>query len=131
MYEERSCPMSNTLGEFIKKVRTEKGMSQEDLAKAAGMARSYVSRLEDNQFKSPSAMVLIRLAKGLGVSHDELFQAAGYLEQVEKDTLPGMGTYLRTKYPSLSEDAIKDIEMAKGYIEQKYKDYGKPEDNTK
>ncbi len=112
--------MNNTLGEFIKKVRTEKGMSQEDLAKAARLARSYISRLEDNQFTSPSAMTLIRLAKGLGVSHDELFQAAGYLEQVEKNDLPPLGAYLRTKFPRLSEQAIKDIEFYKSVIEQKY-----------
>lgn len=118
--EKDSTQLTKKLGDFIKRVRTEKRMSQEDLAKAANLARSYISRLEDGQFTSPSAMALIRLAKGLGVSHDELFQAAGYLEQVEKDSLPGMGTYLRQKYPTLSEQAIKDIELAKEFIEQKY-----------
>ena len=109
------------LGIFIKKVRQEKRLSQEKVANIAGLARSYISRLEDGEFKSPSAMVLIKLAKGLGVSHEALFQAAGYTPEIQKSDLPPLDVYLRTKYPHLSEEAIKDIEFFRSVIEEKYK----------
>ncbi len=116
-----STTTSTSLGQFIKNIRTGKHLSQEDVANAAGLARSYISRLEDDQFKTPSAMVLIRLAKGLGVSHDALFLAAGYLPHIEKGNLPPFDAYLRTKFPRLSEEGIKELEFYKNYIEQKYK----------
>lgn len=113
--------MPITLGEYIKHQRTEKKYTQEELAHESGLARSYISRIEDDQFKSPSAMVLIRLAKGLGISHETIFHIAGYIPEIEKTNLPSFGVYLRTKYPGLPEDAINEIEVIKDYIEKKYK----------
>lgn len=110
-----------SLGKFIKRIRHEKKLTQEEVAKAGGLARSYISRLEDNDFKSPSAMLLVRLAKGLGVSHDTLFHVAGYVPKMDKTNLPSFDVYLRTKYPNLSEAAIKEIELIKDYIEKKHK----------
>lgn len=72
--------MKDTLGDFLKRARKGKRLSQEDVANTTGLARTYVTRLEHNEFKSPSAKVLINLAKVLDVPHDALFQAAGYLE---------------------------------------------------
>lgn len=108
-----------SLGDFIKETRKQKELSQDDVAKKADIARSYISRIEDNQFKMPSAMLLIRLAKALEVNHDELFQAAGYLPKIKKDNLPSFSAYLRTKYPQLSGKAVKNLESLKELIEQK------------
>lgn len=113
--------MSATLGQFIKKVRVEKKLTQEEIASKSGLARNYISRLEDDQFKSPSAMVLVRLARGLGVSHEAIFQIAGYIPKMEKTDLPSFDVYMRTKFPELSEGAIKEIEFYKEFIKQKYK----------
>jgi transcriptional regulator with XRE-family HTH domain len=110
-----------SLGEFISKVRREKKLTQEDLASVSGLARSYISRLEDNQFKSPSAMVLIKLAKGLGVSHETIFQVAGYTPKINQTDLPSFDLYLRTKFPDLSEKAIEEIQIYKDLIKAKYK----------
>lgn len=123
--------MSNNIGAFIKRVRAEKKLTQEQVAKTAGLARSYISRLEDDQFAAPSAMVLARLANGLGVSADSLFQEAGYLPHVDKSKLPSFGMYLRTKYPELSENAIKDLEFFRGVISQRYKSNGKRRSKSK
>src|SRR5690242_14761505 len=103
--------MKQALGAYIHKLRTEKRLTQEELAEKSGLARSYISRIEDDQFKYPSAMVLIRLAKGLGVSHDTIFQIAGYIPKMGDTDLPSFDVYLRSKYPYLSEEAIKQIEF--------------------
>lgn len=109
-----------TLGTFIKKIRKEKKLTQQEVAITAGLARSYISRLEDDNFKSPSAMVLIKLAKGLGISHESILQVAGYTPKIENTSLPPLDVYLRTKYPGLSEQAIKELEFFKKFIEDKY-----------
>ena len=111
----------NRLAIFIKKVREEKNLSQETVAAEAELARSYISKLEDGKIKSPSAMVLVKLAKGLGVSQESIFQEAGYVPQDDKSDLPPLDVYLRTKYPKLSAEAIKEIEFFKKVIEERYK----------
>jgi transcriptional regulator with XRE-family HTH domain len=113
--------MKQSLGQFIQKVRTDKKITQEQLAISSGLARSYISRMEDDQFKSPSAMVLIRLAKGLGVSHDTIFQIAGYIPKIAKTELPSFDVYLRTKFPKISEQGINDIEFYINAVEKRYK----------
>ena len=123
--------MTNNLGSFIKRTRAEKKLTQEQVAKTAGLARSYVSRSEDDQFVAPSAMVLTRLADGLGVSADSLFQEAGYLPHIDKSKLPSFDIYLRTKYPELSENAIEDLEHWKEAVSQKYKSNGKRRSKSK
>ncbi|SRR5260221_1102864 len=113
--------MVQALGGFIKKIRTEKRLTQEEIAVGSGLARSYISRLEDDQIKSPSAIILVRLAKGLGVSHEAIFQVAGYIPKMEKTDLPSFDVYMRTKYPEFSEEAIVEIEYYKDFIRKKYK----------
>jgi XRE family transcriptional regulator of biofilm formation len=48
-------------------LREEKGLTQEGLAKLAGVTKPYVSMIESGNRKSPSLPVLKRLAKALGV----------------------------------------------------------------
>lgn len=56
----------NTLGKIIKELRTNRGMSQHDLAKAAGMGQSDISKLERGTMSETTAIV--RLAMALDVS---------------------------------------------------------------
>jgi transcriptional regulator with XRE-family HTH domain len=55
----------------IKEVRTEKNMSQTELAKKAHMSQSYLSELESNK-KSPTLRQLCKIADALNVSPGEL-----------------------------------------------------------
>lgn len=52
----------------------QKGMTQEQAAKKAGVTKSYVSQLETGLRKNPSLPVLRRLAKALGVPVTELLE---------------------------------------------------------
>ena len=51
-----------SIGEQIKRVRTNKGLSQQDFAEATGLSRTYISDLENNR-KSPSVKTLEKIAK--------------------------------------------------------------------
>jgi transcriptional regulator with XRE-family HTH domain len=53
------------------KLRNDKGWSQEDLADAAGLHRTYVSGLE-RQIRNPTVLVLERIAKAFKVSAGRL-----------------------------------------------------------
>jgi XRE family transcriptional regulator, master regulator for biofilm formation len=51
----------------LKRLRQERGLTQEEVAKGAKVTRFYISQLETGLRKSPSLPVLKRLAKALGV----------------------------------------------------------------
>jgi XRE family transcriptional regulator of biofilm formation len=51
----------------LRKLRQERGLTQEEVAKVARVTRFYISQLETGLRKSPSLPVLKRLAKALGV----------------------------------------------------------------
>ena len=52
---------------MIKRLREERGLTPEELAKRAGVTKPYVSMIEGGERKSPSLPILKRLAKALGV----------------------------------------------------------------
>jgi len=62
------------VGGFVRETRQAKGMSQEDLAGAAGLDRTYISHLERG-LRNPSLLHLQKLAKALGVQPSEFFDA--------------------------------------------------------
>lgn len=58
----------------LRKLRVERGFSQEGLALEAGIARTYVSRLERG-LENPTVDLLDRLAKALSVKSSLLLAA--------------------------------------------------------
>lgn len=59
------------LGERIKKVREEQGLTQEQLAYRIGKDQPSINRVEKGRI-NPSYLYLLELAEGLGVSVKEL-----------------------------------------------------------
>jgi transcriptional regulator with XRE-family HTH domain len=70
-----------SLGKYIKTVRRRRGLSQWELSRLSGLTRSHLSRLELDNFESPSAETFLSLAKALKVHPNDLYQAAGYIEE--------------------------------------------------
>lgn len=64
------------LGQNVRRLRTEQGLSQEELAFRAGMKRSYLSDLERGT-RNPSVRALGRLAEALKVEAGELLTLGG------------------------------------------------------
>ena len=67
-----------SLGEIvarnIRRLRLERGLTQEALAVDAGIDRTYVSRLERG-LENPTVAVLEKLARALSSNIEELFRA--------------------------------------------------------
>ena len=61
------------LGDNVRRLRTIRGLSQEELAFAADMKRSYLSDLERGT-RNPSVRALARLAAPLAVEPAELLR---------------------------------------------------------
>lgn len=61
----------SVIGEQIKKIRTEKGITQEQLGELIGVTTQAVSRWERGG--TPDAELLPRISDVLGVSTDSLF----------------------------------------------------------
>jgi transcriptional regulator with XRE-family HTH domain len=59
------------LGLNLRRLRTERGWSQEDFADRAGIHRTYVSDIERGE-RNPTITVVERLAKAFGVEVGEL-----------------------------------------------------------
>lgn len=66
------------LGKKIKELREQQGLTQGQLAREAALSQGYLSQLEMGVVNKPSASVLLRISKALGIDVNELFVAAGY-----------------------------------------------------
>lgn len=60
------------MGNNIKKIRKQKGMTQGDLSEMVGVTRQYISDVE-NLKKIPSVKIAFDISKALGSSIYELF----------------------------------------------------------
>jgi transcriptional regulator with XRE-family HTH domain len=69
-----------TLGRRIRQLRDGLGLTHEEVAKRAGISRSYVTRIEADKVDLPSKEILPRLAEALGTTREDLLRAAGYLD---------------------------------------------------
>ena len=63
------------LGDVIRKLRTEKGLSPGQLAKLSGVSRPYLWQLESGGKTNPSFEVLEKLAHCLGVTVSDFSEA--------------------------------------------------------
>jgi len=67
-------PRDETVGQRVRRFRTDRGLSPSELAAKAGVSKSYLSELENGTGRAqrPSADVLYRLGKALGVAMSDL-----------------------------------------------------------
>lgn len=77
---------AQAIGKRIRRFREEKSVSASQLAKEAGISRSYLSELENGtgNHRRPSARVLYALGKALGVSMSDLLGRPLIVESTSK-----------------------------------------------
>ncbi|MGN1346069.1 MAG: helix-turn-helix transcriptional regulator, partial [Eubacteriales bacterium] len=77
--------MELKLGTIIKKLRTERGITQEELANKMGVSYQAVSKWETNT-TTPDIAILPQIALFFGVSMDVLFSMNqdDYIERISK-----------------------------------------------
>ena len=98
------------LGSLLKRERERAGMTVRQLADAAGLVPSTVSRLETGFIATPRPEHLQRLARALAIDVEELYVTVGYLTP---GALPELRPYLRAKY-GLTDELANRVE---GFVE--------------
>jgi len=63
--------MRKLVGRNVKRIRQDKGLTQEELAERSGFSQQYISGLEQGR-RNPTIVSIYELATALGVSHMEL-----------------------------------------------------------
>jgi len=61
------------LGRNLKRIRTEKGISQGDIVRSLGMDRAFVSNIENGK-TNPTLATIAKLAKAIGVPIEDLIK---------------------------------------------------------
>jgi transcriptional regulator with XRE-family HTH domain len=64
---------SKQLGQNLKRIRTEKGISQGDIARELDVSRGYISTIENGK-TNPTLSTIARIAKALRVTNDKLLK---------------------------------------------------------
>ncbi|OSA89542.1 UNVERIFIED_ORG: transcriptional regulator [Clostridium botulinum] len=112
------------LGEKLKKLRLEKGISQTDLAKEFNIARSTLSQYESNQ-RTPSDEMKLKFSKYFNVSLDYLLgnpnlnNSNNFSSNNNEVTI---ALHSDVEYDDLPDEARKEINNFIEYVKQKYKD---------
>ena len=76
-------PDQLALGEAVRAIREERGLSQVQLAEATGFIQAWISHVERGR-RNPSWSNVVRLSGGLGVSVAELAKRAEACARAKK-----------------------------------------------
>lgn len=68
--------MRRLVGLNVKRIRSRKGLTQEQFAELSGFTQQYISDLERGR-RNPTVVSVYELAQALGVSHLDLMQPVG------------------------------------------------------
>ncbi len=94
------------LGHRLRLLREERGMTQQMVAQAAGIATDMVSRLENGHYSSPGLRTLLRIAEGMGLPVSSLLPDIPTLNQ---DSLE---SNLRTRLSAMLQRVeVDDLEL--------------------
>ena len=100
-----------TFPAVLRRIRTSKGLTQRDVARAIAMDFAYFSRLESNAFKSvPTRATIEKIASAMkctAVEKAELLAAAGRVSE-EMQKHPGLRRLFRTA-AQLSPSALEEL----------------------
>lgn len=62
------------IGDKIKAIRTKQGLTQDALARKCDIPYTTLTKIESNVITKPSIQTVVKIAKGLNVSVDELLK---------------------------------------------------------
>jgi len=66
--------IKENIGDKIKRIRNKKGLTQDALAKKAELPYTTLTKIESGVITKPTIQTVAKIAKGLGVSIDDLIK---------------------------------------------------------
>jgi transcriptional regulator with XRE-family HTH domain len=110
--------MEKTLGGLLKDARELRRLSLRELEIQSGISNAYLSQLENNKIKKPSANTLYKLSDIFNINFDDLMVLAGI---VEKRTETTKGHFAFSS-DNLTEDEEKELIKYLKYLRYQQKD---------
>lgn len=83
-----------TIGERLRRLRLESGLSQRQLAKTSGVDREYICQIEGDKVKSITLRMAKALAKGLGKPPEVFLRTPGSPSQALSDIETSIKAYI-------------------------------------
>lgn len=106
-----------TLGITIKEARKRNGFTLKQVEDALGISNAYLSQLENEKIKSPSANILYKLSTLYRVPLKELLGSAGLIDKkVEDDSTEHSDFVERIAFSSENMTQAERVEVLK-YLE--------------
>lgn len=104
------------VGDRIRAIRTERGLTQKELGELCGMADSAIRRYESNR-GNPTQKTLLKIAKALGVHLRDLADNS-WLEEIDRELGPEKLAALRAEVSSSeTDDERKPTKLEQEIIE--------------
>lgn len=113
----------NTFGEILKRLRKQRGISQDELAKLIGVSRTVISSYECDKSK-PKFEHIVPISKALNVSLNTLFNVISIMEflYITRDRLKKSDDVFDRNIALYYDFIIGELEIEKNRIEKIRKD---------
>lgn len=111
--------ISINIGECIKSIRTEKGLSSRELSKRSGVSQAYISQIETGKNSKPSYDILHKLSQALNTPYLDLMLAAGYYTDEEIRYRQEQEDYFNSMTPEEFKEYEEDLHDA--YLIEEYR----------
>ncbi|NCQ56085.1 helix-turn-helix transcriptional regulator [Candidatus Parcubacteria bacterium] len=66
---------NQTIGDKIKQLRNKRGLTQDELARKSDLPYTTLTKIETNVITRPTIQTVMKIAKGLGISIDDLIRS--------------------------------------------------------
>lgn len=117
-------PKKEDLADYVKRIRREKGLSLKEvvLRSEGRISNGYISQIENRYYINPTRDKLTALAKGLGVSEDDVFAVARGKSLDESETVDAEMALFASRVKKLTPQQRRDFQiawqMAKDYLDR-------------
>lgn len=106
-----SSSASPSFGATLRRLRVDKGLTLRKFALQVGLSPTYVSAVETDIQAPPTAERLVKMSEVLGVSLEDLLEAAGRWDDVAKEAVenrPEVALLFR-RVRNLTPDQIEEV----------------------
>lgn len=101
----------NSLGTILKEARSKTGLTLRQVEDSSGVSNAYLSQLENDKIKSPSANILYKLSSLYNIPLNLLLKGAGIIEGHVEETSTNNSFINRVAFSSegLTEEEKQDV----------------------
>lgn len=101
--------MEKTVGKILKEAREIKRLSLREVEIQSGVSNAYLSQLENDKIKKPSANTLYKLAELFNINFDDLMVAAGIVEKKKESKYEGHFAFSSENLSPAEEQELIDF----------------------